>query len=152
MDVCVNKRFRALFSFVNKCFCWQMFRLFQWSNVKTPKLKMREKSLDLYFPTVTGMGLRLSVIQAISWLEQRQLPVEKITPGFLQNQLVRKVRLPVGFGFLVCWKCFSWNRATWCSSDFMGEDRRKGVEYRRTYLIQRIRSLHSKESCSIRLE
>lgn len=34
----------------------------------------------------------------------------------------------------------------------MGEGRRKDVEYRRKYLIQGIRSMHSEESCGILLE
>lgn len=63
--------------------------------MKTPELKMGEKYPDLDIPTGTGTRLCLSVIQATTLLEQRQLPVERTTPGFLQHQLVRKVRFSV---------------------------------------------------------
>lgn len=79
-----------------------MFRLFQWSNVKTPELKMGKKYLDLDIPTSTGTQLCLSVMQATTSLEQRQLPVKKTTPGILQHQLVRKVRFSVRLRFLLC--------------------------------------------------
>lgn len=113
---------------------------------------MEEKYLDLEVPTFMGIQWCLSVFQAISWLEQRQLPVEKITTGFLQNQLVRKVRLSLKFPFVSCVKVLakiehrgflliSWVKA--------GEKVWNDVE---KYLIQRMRSMHSEESCSILLE